>query len=82
VTKKSDSFLGAQTDSFHLLPFLYHSDSGFSNPFKEQRSIMAAMPKPTSQGAKATVLLGSQWGDEGKGGYNFFLLESWDAPKQ
>ncbi|UZJ57398.1 hypothetical protein CBS101457_006718 [Exobasidium rhododendri] len=28
---------------------------------------MAAMPKPTSQGAKATVLLGSQWGDEGKG---------------
>ena len=30
---------------------------------------MAAMPKPTSQGAKATVLLGAQWGDEGKGAF-------------
>lgn len=28
---------------------------------------MAAMPKPKAQGAKITVLLGSQWGDEGKG---------------
>lgn len=32
---------------------------------------MAAMPKPTTQGAKATVLLGSQWGDEGKGAFFF-----------
>lgn len=29
--------------------------------------LMAAMPKPTAGGAKATVLLGAQWGDEGKG---------------
>lgn len=28
---------------------------------------MAAMPKPATGGSKATVLLGSQWGDEGKG---------------
>ena len=30
---------------------------------------MAAMPKPSDSktGGKATVLLGSQWGDEGKG---------------
>lgn len=28
---------------------------------------MAAMPKPTLKGAQVSVLLGSQWGDEGKG---------------
>jgi hypothetical protein len=30
---------------------------------------MASLPKPSAskQGAKASVLLGAQWGDEGKG---------------
>jgi hypothetical protein len=57
-------FLGAGLSSSFLGSFRLRSLSSLST---EEVSTMAAMPKPTDKGAKATVLLGSQWGDEGKG---------------